>query len=39
MISIYNKLFVLNTKSTTYAFQVLPTGHIEHLYYGSSIKI
>lgn len=34
-----NRHFVLNTASTTYAFQVLETGHLEHLYYGKKIKI
>ena len=29
--------FVLQTKSTTYAFDTLQTGHLEHLYYGGRI--
>lgn len=31
--------FVLNTKNTTYAFGVLKTGQLEHLYYGEKIDI
>ncbi len=31
--------FVLDTKSTTYAFRVLPTGQLEHLYYGKKIRL
>ena len=37
--NIKDKLFVLDTKQTTYAFRVLPTGQLEHLYYGARIKI
>ena len=29
--------FVLDTAHTTYAFSVLPTGQLEHLYYGKKI--
>jgi len=32
-------LFVLNTLNTTYAFKTLPSGHLEHLYYGRKIHI
>ncbi|MBO4636585.1 MAG: alpha-galactosidase [Clostridiales bacterium] len=32
-------VFVLDTDNTTYAFRILPTGHPEHLYYGSRIHI
>ena len=39
MISENNGLFTLDTKNTTYAFKVLPTGHLEHLYYGSKINV
>lgn len=39
MITRENQLFVLNTKHTTYAFQVTPTGHLEHLHYGRKIRI
>ena len=34
-----DNLFVLDTKKTTYAFRVLPTGHLEHLYYGARITV
>ncbi len=33
------KYFVLDTDNTTYAFRTLPTGQLEHLYYGRKIKI
>lgn len=33
------KLFVLNTSKTTYAFRVMETGHLEHLYYGRKIHL
>ena len=36
---IKNELFVLDTRNTTYAFRVLPTGQLEHLYYGKRITI
>ena len=29
--------FVLDTEHTTYAFHVLPSGHLEHLHYGRKI--
>ena len=32
-------LFVLDTDNTTYAFKVMPTGHVEHLYYGRKIHM
>ena len=34
-----NELFILDTKHTTYAFRILPTGHPEHLYYGARITV
>lgn len=34
-----DKLFVLNTKNTTYAMAVMDCGYIEHLYYGKKIHI
>ena len=37
MIKADGKLFMLNTRNTTYAFQVLETGQLEHLYYGKLI--
>ncbi|SCW61621.1 alpha-galactosidase [Lachnospiraceae bacterium C10] len=33
------KAFILDTMHTTYAFSVLPTGQLEHLYYGRKITI
>ena len=39
MISENKSVFTLDTKNTTYAFKVLPTGHLEHLYYGKRINI
>ena len=39
MIEIRDNLYVLNTNNTTYAFRVMETGHLEHLYYGSKINI
>lgn len=39
MIKILDKAFVLNTENTTYAFQILSPGHLEHLYYGAGITV
>lgn len=39
MIRQLGNLFVLDTKTTTYAFQMLPSGHLEHLYYGNKINL
>ncbi len=36
---IYDNAWVLDTPNTTYAFHVLPTGQLEHLYYGRHIRI
>ncbi|SDB06283.1 alpha-galactosidase [Pseudobutyrivibrio sp. YE44] len=33
-----NKVFLLNTNNTSYAFKVMETGQLEHLYYGSLIN-
>lgn len=33
------KTFVLSTEHTTYAFRVMETGQLEHLYYGKRITI
>lgn len=38
MIKADGKMFVLNTKRTTYAFSVLETGQLEHMYYGKLIN-
>ncbi|MBD5525488.1 MAG: alpha-galactosidase [Lachnospiraceae bacterium] len=39
MIREYNQNYVLETDNTTYCFRVLPTGHLEHLYYGRKITL
>lgn len=39
MIEINDKLFVLNTKNTTYAFEITSLGLLEHLYYGRKITL
>lgn len=31
--------FVLDTKNTSYAFKVMETGQLEHLYYGAKITV
>ena len=31
--------FILDTDHTTYCFRVLPTGQLEHLYYGRKLHI
>ena len=37
MIQKNNKSFILSTKNTTYAFRVMETCHLEHLYYGRKV--
>ena len=32
-------LFILDTDHTSYLFRVMPTGHLEHLYYGRKLHI
>ena len=39
MIKQFDNLFVLETRNTSYAFLVLPSGHLEHLYYGPRIPL
>jgi alpha-galactosidase len=39
MIQQKNELFVIETKDTTYCFRIMPSGHLEHLYYGKKINI
>ena len=39
MIRKIGNLFVLDTANTTYAFHVLPSGHLEHIHYGRRIRI
>ena len=37
MIKALDKKFVLETKDTTYAFDIMETGHLRHLYYGKKL--
>ena len=39
MVSKFDNVFVLTTLHTTYAFRVMDTGHLEHLYYGRRITL
>ena len=39
MIRRLGNVFVLDTPNTTYAFGVIPSGQLEHLYYGERITI
>lgn len=39
MIQKIGNMYVLETKNTCYAFRIMPTGHLEHLYYGKKIRI
>ena len=39
MIRQLENVFVLDTNHTTYCFQVLESGHLEHLYYGKRLRI
>ena len=39
MIRQLENVFVLDTSHTTYCFQVLESGHLEHLYYGKKLRI
>ena len=39
MIRRLGNVFVLDTPNTTYAFRVIPSGQLEHLYYGEKITI
>ncbi len=39
MIQVIDNNFAIQTKNTTYAFRVLPTGQLEHLYYGTKITL
>lgn len=38
MISVNGRYFKLDTENTTYLFRVLPTGALEHVYYGRKIE-
>ncbi len=39
MIRQLENIFVLDTKNTMYCFQILKSGHLEHLYYGKKLRI
>ena len=39
MIRENNKLFALDTPTTSYLFQVNETGHLEHLHYGRKFQL
>lgn len=39
MISYSNGIFHLETEHTSYLFQVMETGHLEHLYYGRKLHV
>ncbi|WP_099469443.1 alpha-galactosidase [Konateibacter massiliensis] len=39
MIENRENLYVLSTVNTTYAFQVMESGQLEHLYYGRKIRL
>ena len=39
MIQVIDNNFAIQTKNTTYAFRVLATGQLEHLYYGAKITL
>lgn len=39
MIRYSNGIFELHTKNTSYLFGLLPTGHLEHYYYGRKIRV
>ncbi len=39
MVRQLENVFVLDTLHTTYCFQVLESGHLEHLYYGKKLRI
>lgn len=39
MIRQLDRVFMLDTRHTTYCFQVLESGHLEHLYYGKKLHI
>ena len=37
MIRIVNNTYILSSRHSAYAFRVMETGHLEHLYYGPSL--
>lgn len=38
MIKVDNNSFILSTDKTSYCFHILPSGHLEHLYYGRNFQ-
>ena len=38
MIKFQDNVFYLNSNNTSYVFGIMPTGHLEHLYYGKRIN-
>ena len=34
-----DRYFILNTNDTSYIFRITDSGHLEHLYYGSSVRV
>ena len=39
MIRRLGNVFILDTPNTSYVWGILPTGHVEHMYYGEKIQI
>lgn len=39
MIKVKDNVFILETDNTSYIISLLPTGHIEHVYYGERVEI
>lgn len=38
MITFHKNAFLIQTRNTSYLFHVLPSGHLEHLYYGHNLS-
>lgn len=38
-IEIHDRMFLLNTKKTSYLFMVNEYGHVEHIHYGKKVRI
>ena len=39
MIREENNVFILETQNTSYIFQIMKSGHLEHLYYGRKLYL
>ena len=39
MIREFDGVFLLETAATAYMFRVLPTGHLQHVYYGKKLEL